>query len=184
MEFSRVRDAAAAGSRDWSSDAPRLELTVLNGTAERRTYALTASPRIDIGRCAEVRDSRHRLIRTNHVAFLERSGEVNQSVSRRHAHISYDPPSGASGCTMTAANMGPVSCGRDGVSRSRGDHAASAWNPPTRSFSATRACGSSLVARATDPRRSERSLSEIPVQPLDRGADLRRRHDTHEAIDG
>jgi predicted component of type VI protein secretion system len=46
--------------------------------------------RIDLGRCAEVRDSRHRLIRTNHVAFLERSGDVNQSVSRRHAHISYE----------------------------------------------------------------------------------------------
>jgi pSer/pThr/pTyr-binding forkhead associated (FHA) protein len=69
----------------------RVEVTVVNGTAERRTYALTASRRIDIGRCAEVRDSRHRLIRTNHVAFLEGSGDVNQSVSRRHAHISYDP---------------------------------------------------------------------------------------------
>ncbi len=48
----------------------------------------------DIGRCAEVRDSRHRLLRTNLVAFLERSGDVNQSVCRRHAHISYEPPTG------------------------------------------------------------------------------------------
>jgi hypothetical protein len=72
-------------------DTPRVELTVLHGTAERRTYALAASTRIDLGRCAHVRDSRHRLIRTNHVAFLEGSGDVNQSVSRRHAHISYEP---------------------------------------------------------------------------------------------
>jgi hypothetical protein len=70
---------------------PRVELTVLRGSAERRTYALAASPRIDLGRCADVRDSRHRLIRTNHVAFLEQSGDVNHSVSRRHAHISYEP---------------------------------------------------------------------------------------------
>jgi hypothetical protein len=72
---------------------PRVEVTVLAGTAERRTYALSAANRIDIGRCAEVRDSRHRLIRTNHVAFLDQSGDVNQSVSRRHAHISYEPVS-------------------------------------------------------------------------------------------
>jgi hypothetical protein len=88
-EFARVprseRQIALA-----DSTPPRIEMTVLHGTAERRTYALLASMRIDLGRCAEVRDSRHRLIRTNHVAFLERSGDVNQSVSRRHAHISYE----------------------------------------------------------------------------------------------
>ena len=67
---------------------PRVEITVLNGSAEKRSYSLAATARIDIGRCVEVRDSRHRLIRTNHVAFAERSGDVNQTVSRRHAHIS------------------------------------------------------------------------------------------------
>jgi pSer/pThr/pTyr-binding forkhead associated (FHA) protein len=90
IEFARV---ARTERRIPGADSapPRVEVTVLNGTAERRTYVLAASRRIDIGRCAEVRDSRHRLIRTNHVAFLERSGDVNQSVSRRHAHISYEP---------------------------------------------------------------------------------------------
>jgi hypothetical protein len=67
-------------------------VTVLNGIAERRTCSFAAM-RIDLGRCTEVRDSRHRLIRTNHVAFVEGSGEVNQSVSRRHAHISHEPRS-------------------------------------------------------------------------------------------
>ena len=70
---------------------PRVELTILHGTAERRTYSLPPSARIDLGRCGDVRDSRHRLIRTNHVAFLEGSGGANQTVSRRHAHISYEP---------------------------------------------------------------------------------------------
>jgi hypothetical protein len=70
----------------------RIDVTVLHGVAERRTCSFVAS-RIDLGRCAEVRDSRHRLIRTNHVAFVEGSTDVNQSVSRRHAHISFEPHS-------------------------------------------------------------------------------------------
>jgi hypothetical protein len=92
IEFARV-EKLARQTPEADPAPPRLEVTVLAGTAERRTYALTAAMRVDIGRCAEVRDSRHRLIRTNHVAFLERSGDVNQSVSRRHAHISYEPRS-------------------------------------------------------------------------------------------
>jgi pSer/pThr/pTyr-binding forkhead associated (FHA) protein len=93
IEFDRVANAEGQAPSNGSTPL-RVDVTVLNGTAERRSYVLTAM-RIDIGRCAEVRDSRHRLIRTNHVAFLERSGEVNQSVSRRHAHISYDPLTGS-----------------------------------------------------------------------------------------
>jgi hypothetical protein len=71
----------------------RIDLTVVRGTAERKNYSFAAK-RIDLGRCTEVRDTRNRLIRTNHVAFVEGSGEVNQSVSRRHAHIAYEPTSG------------------------------------------------------------------------------------------
>ena len=92
IEFARVARPERQTSQAVAAP-PRIELTVLNGTAERRTYILTAPARIEIGRCAEVRDSRHRLIRTNHVAFVEGSGGVNQSVSRRHAHISYEPSS-------------------------------------------------------------------------------------------
>jgi hypothetical protein len=90
IEFDRVAKRERPAPKP--ADAPpRVELTVLHGTAARRTYSLPPSARIDIGRCADVRDSRHRLIRTNHVAFLEGSNGVNQSVSRRHAHISYEP---------------------------------------------------------------------------------------------
>ena len=71
----------------------RIDLMVVRGTAERRNYSFAAN-RVDLGRCPEVRDTRNRLIRTNHVAFVEGSGEVNQSVSRRHAHIAYEPRSG------------------------------------------------------------------------------------------
>jgi hypothetical protein len=91
VEFARVAHA----KRQEPDDVPkpvRLDVTVLNGIAERRTCTFAAT-RIDLGRCVEVRDSRHRLIRTNHVAFVEASGDINQSVSRRHAHISHEPRS-------------------------------------------------------------------------------------------
>src|SRR5207245_4681883 len=87
IEFARVAPAVVAAVGPGPEPA-RLELTVSRGVAERRTYAFMAR-RIDLGRGAEVRDSRNRLIRTNHVAFAEGSGDVNQSVSRKHAHIGY-----------------------------------------------------------------------------------------------
>jgi hypothetical protein len=92
LAFARVERAPAGDARRFAAPA-RIDLTVVRGTAERKTYSFAAQ-RIDLGRCVEVRDTRHRLIRTNHVAFVEGSGEVNQSVSRRHAHIAYEPTSG------------------------------------------------------------------------------------------
>ena len=63
-----------------------ITLTVTNGSAEKAAYELTLE-RINLGRCAEVRDSRNRLLRTNHVAFTDAAGAVNETVSRNHAHI-------------------------------------------------------------------------------------------------
>ena len=91
IEFDRVARPERPAPKPPAAPTPRVELTVLHGTAERRTYSFPPSTRIDIGRCADVRDSRHRLIRTNHLAFVEGSNGINQTVSRRHAHISYDP---------------------------------------------------------------------------------------------
>ena len=71
----------------------RLQMTVVQGTAERWSYAF-ACDRIDLGRGSEVRDSRHGLIRTNHVAFLDGPADGNRSISRQHSHIAYDPGSG------------------------------------------------------------------------------------------
>ena len=67
----------------------RLELAVLCGATDLSTYSFR-QPRIDLGRCTEVRDSAHRLIRTNHVAFVDGDTGVNASVSRCHAHVEYD----------------------------------------------------------------------------------------------
>jgi FHA domain-containing protein len=90
LEFDRV----AHGARPDTSaglNGPGLELAITRGVAERRHYTSQAS-RIDLGRQAEVRNSRHRLIRTNHVAFLDGAEQAatNHSVSRCHAHIVYD----------------------------------------------------------------------------------------------
>jgi hypothetical protein len=92
LAFARVARAPVVETRPAPTFA-RLDLTVVQGTAERKTYSL-ASRRIDLGRGTEVRDAGNRLIRTNHVAFVEGAGAVNHSVSRRHAHIAYEPRSG------------------------------------------------------------------------------------------
>jgi hypothetical protein len=63
-----------------------IELTVINGSADKSAYALTHD-RINLGRCAEVRDSRNRLLRTNHVAFTDAACAINETVSRSHGHI-------------------------------------------------------------------------------------------------
>jgi len=92
LTFARVtRPTTKAAVRPTA--VSRIDLTVVRGIAEQSSYSFAAA-RIDLGRCAEVRDTHHRLIRTNHVAFVEGSGDVNQSVSRRHAHITFEPASG------------------------------------------------------------------------------------------
>jgi hypothetical protein len=92
IAFGRVT-APVVEHRPADPTPARIEVTVSRGVADRRTYSFLAH-RIDLGRCTEVRDSRHRLVRTNHVAFTEGAGDVNQSVSRQHAHIVYEPRTG------------------------------------------------------------------------------------------
>jgi len=75
------------------SGAARLDVAVVRGLTEKRTYSFTAD-RIDLGRGVEVKDTRSRLIRANDVAFVEGGGEINQTVSRQHAHIVCRPSSG------------------------------------------------------------------------------------------
>jgi len=71
---------------------PTLELTVLKGTATQKVYDLDG-PRVLLGRLQEVVDSDGRVRRRNDVAFLE-VGEVNSTVSREHARISWDAEAG------------------------------------------------------------------------------------------
>jgi hypothetical protein len=65
---------------------PEVTLMVISGDADKPAYTLTLD-RINLGRCAEVRDNRNRLLRTNHVVFTDAAGAINETVSRSHAHI-------------------------------------------------------------------------------------------------
>jgi hypothetical protein len=92
LQFARVAEPEAE-NREHDSRPGRIEIRVLRGVSERWTYSIAAA-RIDLGRGAEVRDSRNKLIRTNHVVFTEGSADVNQTVSRQHAHITYESRTG------------------------------------------------------------------------------------------
>jgi hypothetical protein len=70
--------------------AIRVDVNVIHGAAQQDAYTFATLP-IAIGRGADVRDSRHQLLRINHVAFTEGDDEINRSVSRRHARIELDP---------------------------------------------------------------------------------------------
>jgi hypothetical protein len=107
IEYARTAPVAV----DASSPA-RIDLTVLQGTAERTSYSFPGGT-VSLGRGAEVRDARDRLIRTNQVAFVEGGGDINASVSRRHARIQYDPDTGAFRLHDDGASLG-TSVIRDG----------------------------------------------------------------------
>jgi hypothetical protein len=81
-----------AGAPAAPGPRPTLELTVLKGTATQRVYELDG-PRALLGRLEEVVDSDGRVRRRNDVAFLE-VGEINSTVSREHARISWDAEAG------------------------------------------------------------------------------------------
>lgn len=86
IDFDRVTQIDHG--REQPSGPQAVRITIVHGTAERPSYTF-ALGRINLGRCAEVRDSRNQLIRTNHVAFSEDASDPNSSISRRHAHIQY-----------------------------------------------------------------------------------------------
>jgi len=92
LQFERTAPLKGDGIR-LDSQAASIDIRGVIGVMERRSYLLAAS-RIDIGRGAEVRDARNRLMRTNHVVFTEGAGGVNETVSRTHAHIVCDPATG------------------------------------------------------------------------------------------
>lgn len=71
-----------------AAERPILELTVTKGKATRQVYDFT-SERVYLGRMEEVIDGEGRVRRRNDVAFLE-EGEVNQTVSREQARITWD----------------------------------------------------------------------------------------------
>jgi len=90
LQFARVAAPNVDGGGP-DPQPPPIEIRTVVGVMERWAYSFAAA-RIDVGRGAEVRDHRNRLIRTNHVVFTEGAGGVNETVSRTHAHIAYEAP--------------------------------------------------------------------------------------------
>lgn len=89
VEFDRTDELPVAiAPPPVAAERPGIKLSVVKGIADRRAYTFTGG-RVDVGRRAEVVDRRHRLIRTNHVAFSDDGPDANQSVSRKHAHIEF-----------------------------------------------------------------------------------------------
>jgi hypothetical protein len=64
-------------------------LTILRGKAGQESFVLE-KPRINIGRLAELTDSRQRVVRRNDIVFEDGADDANASVSRGHAHIRLD----------------------------------------------------------------------------------------------
>ncbi len=68
-------------------------LRVLSGQANTPELKFSAR-RINIGRCARLKDDQGHGVRHNDLAFSEISNGVNETVSRRHAHLEFDENSG------------------------------------------------------------------------------------------
>ena len=68
-------------------------LLTITGVSSASELPLDRS-RINLGREEEVLDIAGRLIRRNELSFPESAHEANASVSRSHAHISFDPSAG------------------------------------------------------------------------------------------
>jgi hypothetical protein len=80
-------------ARQGHGGRPLLRLAVLKGKAVREAYSCDAD-RLYLGRLEEVLDGAGRVRRRNDVAFLE-EGDLNQTVSREHARIAWEPESRA-----------------------------------------------------------------------------------------
>jgi len=68
-------------------------LVTITGVSSSPEFSLER-PRINLGREAEITDALGRAIRRNELFFPEQAHEANPSVSRAHAHIRFDGPSG------------------------------------------------------------------------------------------
>jgi len=108
---------------------PVIELRVTHGVAELPAY-FCSQARVDIGRCREVRDTVQRLVRTNHVVFVDSADAANHSVSRQHAHIAsegkgdvrvYDDGSVHGTSVVRSGHTIPVPPGSRGVRLRSGD---------------------------------------------------------------
>ncbi|HXM42170.1 MAG TPA: FHA domain-containing protein [Bryobacteraceae bacterium] len=68
-------------------------LIVVRGKAAQETYTVDKQ-RTNIGRMRELTDSQQRIVRRNDIVFEEGGDDANATISRAHAHIRFDRPSG------------------------------------------------------------------------------------------
>jgi hypothetical protein len=88
--------AAAPAPPAEPAPAPELvpgRLVIVRGKAAQESYPIE-KPRINIGRMQELTDSQQRIVRRNDIVFEEGGDDANATVSRGHAHIRFDRPSG------------------------------------------------------------------------------------------
>jgi FHA domain len=97
IEYRRAEQPKPSG--DLAARAPaaaagaKARFVVLQGTA-RETEFIINKPRINVGRLVEIKDGSDRVVRRNEFVFPEDADSINQTVSRAHAHISYDESAG------------------------------------------------------------------------------------------
>jgi hypothetical protein len=72
---------------------PQVQLTMLRGHTTKKTYRFAKS-KINLGRLAEVLDDHYRVVRRNDLVFQESGDDTDQTVSREHAHISFNEKPG------------------------------------------------------------------------------------------
>src|SRR5262245_8052166 len=68
---------------------PEVLLTILRGHTTKKSYRFAKS-RINLGRLDEVLDDHYRVVRRNDLVFQEGADDIDQTVSREHAHIRLD----------------------------------------------------------------------------------------------
>jgi hypothetical protein len=76
-------------NRPLPAPTAHARLTVVRGKAQQSEYTLRR-PRTNIGRMAEVTDAEQRVLRRNDIVFEEGADEANATVSRKHAHVTYE----------------------------------------------------------------------------------------------
>lgn len=89
----RSKQASGAGGADPAAEATRPMLRVRKGEAPLSSFPL-ATHRVNLGRQEKIRDAKHNLVRRNDLHFADLKNGVNETVSRRHAHLEYDPAGG------------------------------------------------------------------------------------------
>jgi len=92
VEYAESEPPPTAAVAASGQARPILELTVRKGDATQHVYELDET-RIFLGRLEEVVDADGRVRRRNQVAFQEK-GDINTTVSREHARITWDETTG------------------------------------------------------------------------------------------